>query len=394
MRSGSTDAEMAVIGCMIQTQNQGEILEEVSAEDFSHPDLGALFQKLADMWQRHGRVDSVMAASLPERDLVLQCAAAPVSYSAYLSYCRTVRTAATIARVQGLGLRLAASDLTSEQANILAEQLNAVLAGRRGVKCETAMQGMIGFIRRQSGEAPQYIRTGFSRLDKWTCFSPGDMVVIGARPSNGKTAFSINMALNMARKGKRVVFYSLETSAEKINDRGICCWYDLDFGEVKACATDFPKPDYDPDEYATLPFEVVEASGRTVQWIKTDAIRRKADVVMVDYLGLIHGKGASRYEIVTQISQDLHAAAQETKMLFIVLSQLNRQGAGGEPNIQDLRESGQIEQDADCIILLHYADRETGEFVVRVAKNKEGEVGPMKFVFRAEHQNFREVENR
>ena len=385
------ETEMAVIGCMIQTTAQGEILEEVSAEDFTDPELSALFQKLANMWGRYGRLDAVMVSSLPERELVLACVNAPIAYSAYLSYCRTVRNRAIVAKVQGIGLALATSDLTTETAMQLNEQLAAVLSGRKTLKSETAMQGMIGFIRRQTGKAPEYIKTGFSRLDKFTKFSAGDMVIIGARPSNGKTAMSLQIALNMAKQGKRVVFYSLETSAEKINDRAITCFYDLEFDDVKNCKSGFPAEDMDPDTFAMLPFEVVEAAGRTVQWMKTDAVRRKADVVMVDYLGLVRGRGSSRYEIVTQISQDLHEAAQETKMLFVVLCQLNRQ-SNGLPNMQDLRESGQIEQDADCILLLHYEDRKTGDFVVRVAKNKEGRVGDLPFLFRAANQNFLEVE--
>lgn len=385
------DAEKAVIGCMIQTNAQGEILEEVSAEDFTDPELSALYQKLADLWNRHGRLDAVMVSALPEKKLIVECVNAPISYSAYLSYCRTVRNAATVARVQSIGLALAASDLTSDRAAQLSEQLARALAGRKTIRSETAMQGMIGFIRRQTGQAPEYIRTGFSRLDKFTKFSPGDMVIVGARPSNGKTAMSLQIALNMAAKGKRVVFYSLETSAEKICDRAITCFYDLEFDQVKNCESGFPADDMDPDAFAALPFEVVEAAGRTVQWIKSDAVRRKADVVMVDYLGLVRGRGASRYEIVTQISQDLHEAAQETKMLFVVLCQLNRQ-ADSMPKMQDLRESGQIEQDADCILLLHYEDRDTGAFVVRVAKNKEGRVGDLPFTFRAANQNFLEVD--
>lgn len=385
------EAEKAVIGCMIQTTAQGEILEEVSPEDFSSPELSALYQKLSDLWNRHGRLDAVMVAGLPERSLIVECVNAPISYSAYLQYCHTVRSQAVMARVQSIGLALAAADLNNEKALELSEQLASVLSGRKSVRTETAMQGMIGFIRRQKGKAPEYIKTGFSRLDKFTKFSAGDMVIIGARPSNGKTAMSLQIALNMAEQGKKVVFYSLETSAEKINDRAITCFYNLEFDDVKNCKSGFPAEDMDPDAFATLPFEVVEAAGRTVQWIKTDAVRRKADVVMVDYLGLVRGRGASRYEIVTQISQDLHEAAQETKMLFVVLCQLNRQ-SNGLPNMQDLRESGQIEQDADCILLLHYEDRKTGDFVVRVAKNKEGRVGDLPFTFRAANQNFLEVD--
>ena len=397
------DAELAVIGCLVQTQAQGEILEEVAPEDFSDPDLGKLFQKLGDIWARTGRLDAVIASSLPEKELVLKCCEAPVSYSAYLHYCRAVRNAAVVARVQSLGIKLATNDLTAQEASDIADQLNAVLAGRRGTVSATAVQGMIEFIRQQSSnKPPEYISTGFSRLDKHTTFSPGDMVVIGARPSNGKTAFSIQLGLNMARKGKRVVFFSLETSVQKIMDRAITCFYELNFDDVKHRRIYIP--DYvDPDRFSALPFEVVEASGRSARWIKSEAVRRKADVAIVDYLGLIRGKGNGRYEIVTQISQDLHNAAQETKILFIVLSQLNRAGGSRQdedgntvpkiPSVIDLRESGQVEQDAECILLLHYKDRQTGEYVVRVGKNKEGQIGDMPFIFRAEEQRFLEVEN-
>lgn len=392
-------AEMAVIGCLIMVNEaQGQILSEVSEEDFTSQQLADLYGKLGALWNKLGKLDAVVVSSLPpaEKELAVACAEAPIAYSNWPVYCKAVRERAMILRAQELGLKLATGDLTMDEASDIANALNAALAGRRGVISEGSAQGIIGFIKRQCSGAPNYIKTGFSRMDRYTAFSPGDMVIIGARPSAGKTAFSIQLALNMAKAGKRVVYYSLETSAQKIMDRAITCFYGLDFQTVKEHKVyegDQGEFVLDPDAFGKLPFEVIEASGRTVQWIRADAVRRKADVCMIDYLGLIRGKGNGRYEIVTQISQDIHAAAQETKMLFVVLSQLNRAGEGSVPNVSDLRESGQVEQDGDCIMLLHYADRDTGEYVVRIGKNKDGLVGDLKFNFEGAKQRFWEVDN-
>ena len=86
--------------------------------------------------------------------------------------------------------------------------------------------------------------------------------------------------------------------------------------------------------------------------MRSEALRRKADVAMVDYLGLVKSDGKTRYEKVTNASLAMHDWAQSTNMLVIALSQLNRGGAGQMPSMEDLRESGQIEQDADEILLL------------------------------------------
>ena len=390
--------ELAVIGCFIQTDCQGQILDEVTPDDFSDPDLADLFKKLIETWQRMGRMDAVLAQCADCKDLILESAEAPVSYRAWQSYCKAVHEAATVRRVQMLGLQLASGVLAAGEASDIADKLNSILTRRRGLRSETAKEGIFGFVMRQTGKPPDYIRTGMARLDRYTRFEKGDMVVIGARPSNGKTAFSIQLGLAMAKAGRKVVFFSLETSVEKIMDRAVTNFYGLNFSDVKDCkiySEEYEDFTIDTDRFYNLPFEVVEASGRTVGWIKSEAIRRKADVAIVDYLGLVRGQGKSRYEQVTQISLDFHTAAQETKTLFIVLSQLRRPENATEkiPSIQDLRESGQVEQDAECVILLHYADRETGEFVVRVGKNKEGLVGDLPFRFEADRQRFLEVDN-
>ena len=111
---------------------------------------------------------------------------------------------------------------------------------------------------------------------------------------------------------------------------------------------------------------------------------------MVDYLGLLHARGAGRYEQITAVSLALHELAQRTGVLVVALSQLSRAGAGMVPRLEDLRESGQIEQDADAVLLLH-PNRDDGVHDLLVAKNKEGRTGAVAMHFDGETQRFTEV---
>lgn len=389
------NAELAVLGCFIQNEKaQPAILDQLSPDDFTEPELAVLFERLQSLWSKEGRLDAVLASRLPQKQLVTRCCEAPASYSAYGSYIKAVREGALVARAQAIGLQLAASDTTAEDVAQAAQRLASLLGGKQDTRSFTATEGMIWFIAAMTKGKPGYISSGFSRLDKYTGWSPGDFVVIGGRPSAGKTAFSLQLALQMAGAGKRVVYYSLETSREKLTLRAATCDMCLDYDQVRRYELDMN--DLDPedfDRYSHRTFDVVEAGGRTVQWMKMDALRRKADVVFIDYLGLIPGQGASRYEKITNVSQALHEMAQGQKLLVVALSQLSRKGAGCIPTMEDLRESGQIEQDADCILLLHN-DKENDKYTVRIGKNKEGITGDLPFKFLGKRQHFSEIETR
>ena len=111
-------------------------------------------------------------------------------------------------------------------------------------------------------------------------------------------------------------------------------------------------------------------------------------------MGLISAEGSGRYEKMTNISIDLHTMAQQSNITVVALSQLNREGKG-EPGMEALRESGQIEQDADIIMLLHVPDDDyPDERELIIAKNKEGKTGMIKLIFNGEIQKFAELETR
>ena len=125
------------------------------------------------------------------------------------------------------------------------------------------------------------------------------------------------------------------------------------------------------DEIVKLPLNIVEAGGINATGIQSEALRLNADVIIIDYIGLMKSEGNSRYEKMTNISIDLHTLAQQKKITVIGLSQLNRGGAENKPSMEDLRESGQIEQDADVILLMHKIVNETEVQVdINIAKKQ------------------------
>ena len=205
-------------------------------------------------------------------------------------------------------------------------------------------------------DKPEYIPTGLSKLDRNLHILPGNFILIGGRPSAGKTALSLQLAVEMALRGYRVCYFSLETSTKVLRARAIAnrtCSPLADVQNKRVPVTEL-------DCLARLrkaPLFFMPASGKSVSWIKAQALRKKSQIVFVDYVQLLSCTEAKdRYTQITKISIALHEMAQSTGMVVIGLSQLKRNETHADPTLSDLRESGQLEQDADAIILLGGTD--------------------------------------
>ena len=243
-------------------------------------------------------------------------------------------------------------------------------------------------------EPDEYIPTGFSNLDRHTFIRRGDFVVIGARPSVGKTALTLQMLLSMS-KSHKVVYFSLETRNRNLFGRMAANLGGIDLHSIKTGADlNVGKMDEAGRRLNELNFHTVEAAGWTVAQIKAKAIQLGAEVIFVDYMGLVRSEGNGRYEKMTNISVDLHTIAQQSKIAVVALSQFNREGKA-DPTMEALRDSGQIEQDADMILLLHAPNgiEESARSII-IAKNKEGRVGKVSLNFDGAIQRFSGIEMR
>lgn len=390
------DIEYVLTGLVCDGQYAPQIFAELDENEL-HTDLArSIFIALKKHWTQTGSNDlTPIALSLPEDEKeYAYWAVYDLVTKDWQTVVNTIQERNLVAKAKAV-----AADLMSSQTaeDVLEAQAKLIKATQHDIK-ETAVDmesAVMDFLSRMNKKT-DHIKTGYSKLDKYTYIDKGDFVILAGEQSSGKTAFSISLMLNMAKQGRKCVYFSLETSTEKIFDRMITNYTHVDFQRLKQRELFPSETDLVAEatgEILHLPIHIVNASGRTVDWIKAEAIRLRADVIFIDYLGLINAKGKSRYEMVTNTSLALHTMAQTSGITIICLSQLKRPESGTKrrPTMHDLRESGQIEADADLIILL-YNDKEAGEYTVIVEKNKEGNVGFIDYKFDGEHQSFYEVD--
>ena len=213
------------------------------------------------------------------------------------------------------------------------------------------------------------IDTGFSSLNKkMSGLNEGDLIIIAARPSMGKTAFGLNLAQNVIKQGKGVAFFSLEMSAEQLMLRMISAetyipLYKLRTGSLNDKEMElFDKATKD---YSNKSIYIDDTGSLDINQLKTKIRNLKKrqpeiDLIIIDYLQLMHGKGKrDRHLEVGEISRGLKLLAKELNVPIIALSQLNRMlesRSDRRPLLSDLRESGALEQDADVIIFIHRED--------------------------------------
>lgn len=356
-------------------------------------DLQPVFAALSGLWNAKGKLDAVEAcARYPkQRTAIMECVEEcegeyiAITRDRIEEWTQLVREQAALTQFQSLALQAGSSLTTFADLPGLYSQMGEAMTLDREEQDFKPIGELIDNYIRRLDEKAKYILTGIPVIDRYLNLSPGNLFIIGGRPSAGKTALSLQMACEMARKGYKVCYFSLETDPDTLTARIIANRLAISLSDVKAKTVPQSSLD-DLAELHRLPLFIRSASGKGAGWIKAQAQRMKAQVVFIDYLQLLTAsKAKDRYQQITSISIALHELAQTTGILVVALAQLNRNAAHASPSTADLKESGQLEQDADAILLLS-ADKE--QYQAILAKNKEGRVGEIPLTFDKARQRF------
>lgn len=377
-------AEQSVLGAIfIDPDCAGEVMSRVKPADFIEAEYRALFQAARDIQDEGGTLDVVTVlarAGGAYRDLARECMDMTPTTANVLDYCRVLREQAALHRLYELSGRLAVCrDLGSARG--LVERMTEELGERTDMLTKTWPELMADFMRRQSGPEPEYIKFGLDFLDSELFIEPGSFVILAARPGVGKTALALQMAFKMAER-HRVGYYSLEMRDKAIADRAMASQFGLKMWDIKRHK--IPKDDLagiaqvaSKAKIGRLPFEFVEASGKTVADIRQKALARRHEIVIVDYVQLLEASRDLKNPVqeLAEISKGLRSLAA-TGCVVIGLMQLRRPEGGKEysyPTMNEIKGSGQFEQDADAILLMGLAKEAKNARVLVLDKNREGE---------------------
>lgn len=367
-------------------------LPDLDVEHFA-PDVQPVFAAVSGFWNSTGTLDAVQICErYPDlKTAVMGC------FDEWSAECvratrpnvekwtQLVLEQAALTKFQSLAFQAGSSLTTFADLPDLYSKMGEALTLDREDQDFKPIGELVDNYVRKLNEKPKYIPSGIPVLDKHLHLSPGNLFIIGGRPSAGKTALSLQMACEQDRRGFRVCYFSLETDPDTLTARIISNRLAVPLADVKSKTV--PQSDLDSlADLHKLPLFIRSASGKGTGWIKAQAQRMKAQVIFIDYLQLLAAsKAKDRYQQITSISIGLHELAQTTGILVVALAQLNRNAAHASPSTADLKESGQLEQDADAILLL---SDDGEEYQAILAKNKEGRVGEIPLTFDKPRQRF------
>lgn len=418
--------EQNLLGCVLLWPDAcAAQLARVRPEDFYAPRHAVLCAAMQAIRQREGA--SLDAASL-WAELQRMERAQTVSWEAVS--CLTDFATTTVAapalcdRVLDLAQLRRLADLLDEAradvqaagataAGVSGEVLRAVMAlgATRATRRSQPLSAMIDAYeadlgaRAQGKGGPQW-RTGLAGLDAvLRPMRPGQVIVLAARPNTGKTAMLLQIATHTARAGAQVQVFSLETMNHDLVERMLSAASLVPndrLGDPRGLSAD------DQEAFAVgaealyrLPIESddgFEATPEDILMVCTDRKARTGlDVVLIDYTQLVDavlGKGATREQAIAHISRSFKKLAKRLGVVVVALAQLNREVEKGnrKPIMSDLRESGQLEQDADAILMLHSETPNADEIDVLVVKQRKGPKGEARVRFDRAFTAFRDVE--
>lgn len=439
----NVEAEKAVLGAMLLDREAIEVAENLlRPEDFyreqdaiiyqailnlSHAGTGADILTVTEELRRMGRLDDVggimYVNELPTHVITTKGISRHVEIVAGKAKLRRlIDTAGEIAEAAYTEENTVEEIVDDAERSILRVVQDQNVKGFMPIG-EAMISTMADITKKfETHEIVTGVPTGFAKLDAFTSgLQKGNLIIVAARPSMGKTAIVLNMAKNMSlsRAKKSVAFFSLEMGRDELVQRLLSATALIDSQRLKTGRINGEKEWGNlaaaVSVFSEAPLYIDDTPGVTVAQIRSKCRRLKAekglDVVMIDYLQLMTSRSSkyndSRQQEISEISRSLKSLARELEVPIIALSQLSR-GPDARPNhrpmLSDLRESGSIEQDADLVCFLYreaYYNKEIeegdprqNETEVILAKNRNGPVGTIKMFFAGQFTLFYEMTDR
>ena len=401
------DAERAVLGSMLIDESiVRDVLACVESKDFLNQTNRLIFQAARALFRNSDPVDPITVRGqigAQYTDYLVQLMEITPTSANWQTYADVMRRQTTLQRVRDLADTLAEAD-TLEACRDAVAQLSGLMAEGRKIDSWNTREMLDDFYAVQDPEAaaPEYIKTGLSIIDEGSYIELGDVLVIGGEPSSGKTAFSLMMAYHMA-KDHKVGFFSLETAKQKVRDRLVAHMAQVEFNAIKRRELgekDWTSVATHGADFAKRDLTVLRASGMTATEIQAVSQAYGFEIIVIDYVQLIVPEGdrkAIRSEQIAEISRSLHTFAQKTGTLVVELAQIarmDRSSGWRELDMHDLKESGQLEADADIIFMLFRPNPKDDALdhdrhrILKIAKNKEHRQGAWPVYFDGARQTF------
>jgi replicative DNA helicase len=429
----SLEAEQSVLGAiLIDRDVVVEVAEFLRPEDFYRQANGTIYRAILDLFERREPVDIVTVAENLERTGDLE-AVGGRSYLSTLSnqtptavhavpYARIVERKAVLRNLIGAAGKIAGIGYEDpaeiQEAIDRAEAELFQVSNRRVTVGFSKLNDLLhdaydrlDYLHAHRGEISG-IRTGFTDLDSLTTgFQKSDLILIAARPSVGKTSLALNIAEHAAvHDHKSVGIFSLEMSKDQLVLRLLSSVSNIDSQRLRTGfleELDFARIAPAMNSLSEASIYIDDTASISTMELRTKARRLQAeaglDLIIVDYLQLmqssIQSRDANRVQEVSEISRGLKALAKELAVPVIALSQLSRQPEmreSKEPRLSDLRESGELEQSADLVLMLWREkergadDQDTdGEVIkLKLAKHRNGPTGEVDLWFRKRQTRF------
>lgn len=386
-------SQQSILGSvLICPELAGKLVFGIGSDDFI-ASYRTVYDAIRDLYTTGKTVDPVtvldkIGGGEEYRKLIMELMETTPTAANIDAYIEVCRSSSRIHKYQEMGIALQSIE-TTEQAEEILASVNQVRAGR-GMASWTLKEALHDFFRRYN-KKPEYLPWFIPQLNARLSMEFGDFCLLGGRPSSGKSAFALEAAVYWAAVcGYRVGFYSHETSREKLTNRMIaaCSRVPLD-GVKQSSLTEKQMQDVCTiaSKINEAPIDLISCSGKTVAEMQAFALAKRHQIVIVDYLQIVAGPGKDEYSQVSAISKALHVMCQSLGIFCLALCQLSRT-RGARPALEDLRSSGQLEQDADAVLFLHKNAGTDNEREFIIAKNKEGECRTTKLHFDGPIQHF------
>ena len=433
----SIEAERAVLGAILLNKDAFDTVSSiVKAEDFYSDNHRVIYEALVSIVGKNQRADYVLLSEELKKSQKLE-AVGGILYLTNLTtdivdaynvedHAKIVRDKAHLRKlihvanaVESMAYR--EEEETEDIVNRAEQMVLDVSGTTKGESSFSVMRDVVYETIDRINELQRHkgiltgVSTGFKDLDNLTSgLQKSDLILVAARPSMGKTAFTLNIAQNVAMKSKKnVAFFSLEMSKTQLVARVLAAVAGINSGRIRngqLSQEDWGKAINALNDLAEAPLYIDDTSGLTPQLMKKKLRRLiqehgELGLVVVDYIQLMENGGKkiadNRQQEVSAISRQLKIMAREFNVPLIALSQLSRgveSRADKTPMLSDLRESGSLEQDADIVAFLNrenYQDTEDTsdgvETQVIIRKHRNGELGIVKLWFEGAYTRFRDL---